>query len=119
LRILALDFDRKGGAVLSGIGRPGAVVTILCDDTPRGRGVVDADGRFALAFDEPLPAGAHRLAAVEGADRARVSMTAAPAAPLVNQPFRAGRELAGWRIDWLTPGGGVQTTLLLSQEAPA
>jgi hypothetical protein len=43
-----------------------------------------------------------------------------PAAPLDASAFRATLTASGWRIDWLTPGGGVQTTLLTnSGEKPA
>jgi hypothetical protein len=119
LRILALDYDRKGGAVLSGTARPGASLAILADETARGRASVGADGRFAMAFDEPLASGVHRLAAVDGPNRAEITASLTPAAALTRGPYRAEQEPSGWRIDWLTPGGGLQTTLLpSSQEAP-
>ena len=31
---------------------------------------------------------------------------------LAASPVEAVREAGGWRIDWLTPGGGVQTTVI-------
>ena len=36
------------------------------------------------------------------------------AAPLTAGPFLAARTASGWRIDWMTPGGGVQTTFLIA-----
>lgn len=117
LRILSLDFDRKGGAVLSGVGRAGAAVSILADGASRGRASVDADGHFTLALEEPLSEGPHRIEVVDGADRIGTTENVTAAAPLINEPFRANRVAEGWRIDWITPGGGAQTTLLLSPQS--
>ena len=120
LRILAVDYDRKGGAVVSGADRPGATVALSADGLQRGRIAVNHDGRFAMALDEPLAPGPHRIEADDGGARAAVSLSVTPAAPLTGGPFRAGREAGGWRIDWLTPGGGGQTTFLFaSKEGPA
>lgn len=113
LRIHALDYDRKGGAIVSGEGPAGAAVTISCDDTPRARGVVDADGRFSLTLDEPVSVGAHRLQVTDAFGRSGTEVTVSPPAPLTGGPYRAVHQTDGWRIDWLTPGGGVQTTILM------
>jgi hypothetical protein len=118
LRVLSVDFDRKGGVVMSGVGRPGATVSIVADSAARGRVLVDADGRFTFPFDEPLTSGSHTLDAVDGAARSQVNVTLNPPAPLTAGPYRAAGEADGWRIDWLTPGGGAQTTLLLTPEEP-
>jgi hypothetical protein len=117
-RILAVDFDRKGGTVVSGIGPAGATVSVGVDGTQRGRTQADGAGRFALALDEPLSGGDHALE-VDGAGvnaRARVSVS--PAAPPAGGPFLAALTPWGWRIDWMTPGGGVQTTLLIAPAQP-
>jgi len=118
LRILSVDFDRTGGVVMSGIGRPGAAVSILADGASRGRATVDAGGRFTFPFDEPLTTGVHTLAVVDGAARSQSNVALTPPAQLTLGPYRAAREVSGWRIDWLTPGGGAQATLLLTPEEP-
>ena len=118
LRILAVDFDRKGGVVMSGIGPSGATVSITTDGTARGQVIVDSDGRFSFPFDEPLTSGAHIIEVANGAARSQASVTLTPPAPLTAGPYRAAREADGWRIDWLTPGGGAQATLLLTPEEP-
>jgi hypothetical protein len=41
------------------------------------------------------------------------------AAPLVGGPYRATATPVGWRIDWITPGGGQQTTLLMASREGA
>jgi hypothetical protein len=119
LRILSVDFDRKGGVVVSGIGPPSRTVSLIADGAARGRALVDADGRFTFPFDEPLTPGTHMLEAVEGAAHSGAGVTLTPPTPLTAGPYRAVREVDGWRIDWLTPGGGAQATLLLSPEEPS
>ena len=113
VRILALDFDRKGGAVISGIGPPNSPVKVSVDGVAGGSMNAGADGRFSAALDRPLAAGAHRLdVGNEGVDAA-----INPSVPLTDGPFRAERGGDLWRIDWMTPGGGMQTTLLFDEGA--
>jgi hypothetical protein len=114
LRLLAIDFDRQGAAVVSGSAGRRQGVAIAIDGAPRGLVAVDSSGRFGLALNEPLAAGDHRLELVQGAARSGASAAVSPAAPLAGGPFRAERMAAGWRIDWTTPGGGVQSTLLIA-----
>ena len=118
LRILTIDFDDQGGAVVSGNGTPGGGVGLTVDGAPRGSAAVDAQGRFTLALNEPLAPGDHRVEATQGAARASAAVQVSPAAPLTGGPFRAERTGPGWRIDWITPGGGVQSTLILTGREP-
>lgn len=119
-RIEAVDFDRKGGAVISGLGAPGERLSLSVDGAPRGRLTAGTDGRFSLALDEPLAVGARHLDVSDAHGVSGWVVEVSPAAPLADSAFRATRAASGWRIDWLTPGGGVQTTILAGQgEAPA
>lgn len=118
LAILTADFDRKGGAVVSGHAPAGAAVQVLADGKAAGAARADAAGRFTAALAEPLKPGAHELEAVAGAARARADLAVSPAAPVSPPPFRASRLGDAWRIDWMTPGGGLQTTVLFGA-APA
>jgi hypothetical protein len=112
-RILAVDVDREGGAVISGVAAPGAGLNVRIDRTTRGGGRADEEGRFYISLREQLAPGVHDVQiGGEGGEDA-VTVTTSPAAPLVSGPVRSERTTAGWRIDWLTPGGGVQTTLLI------
>ena len=112
-----MDYDKQGGAVISGLATPGSAVRLAIDQTPRQTSA-DADGRFVLALNEPLAAGAHAIEAADGAARVRAQATISPAPPLTAAPFRAAATPVGWRIDWRTPGGGVQTTLLIETSEP-
>lgn len=111
-RILAIDFDRDGGAVVSGIGTPGADLSLRIDRNAGGTAMVSDQGRFSVVLMRPLPQGEHEfeISGEGGEDRARVVTRAAD--PLGEAVFRATPLGGGWRIDWRTPGGGVQTTLI-------
>lgn len=113
--ILAIDYDRDGGAVVSGIGTPQADVGLRVNRVASGGSNVDAQGRFAIALSQPLAPGSHEFeVAAEGGEDRLATTTARPVQP-TGSPFRAARGGEGWQIDWMTPGGGVQTTLLFDR----
>jgi hypothetical protein len=115
LAALALDYDSKGAATLSGLARPGESVGLRTDGVERGQAPTDQSGRFTLSLSEPLSAGAHDFELVSPSGSIRFSAQIAGPAPLTGTPYAAQRQGAGWRIDWMTPGGGEQTTLILDQ----
>lgn len=112
--ILAIDVDPDGGAVVSGMAAPGAGLGVRVDRTPRAVGQAADDGRFSLSLSEALSPGGHDIQVSGEGGEQRIRINVLPPAPLSNGPLRAQREAGGWRIDWLTPGGGVQTTLITS-----
>jgi hypothetical protein len=112
-RVLAIDYDRGGGAVVSGVGTPGAGLGVRVDRTTRGGGKIGPDGRFAISLDQPLMTGAHTVqVAGEGGEQQVVIEVSPPAAP-TNGPVSSRLTAMGWRVDWMTPGGGLQSTQLL------
>lgn len=117
-RILAIDYDNGGGAVISGVGTAEADVGLRIDRFAGGASVVGPDGRFAIAVVRPLPAGDHAFeVAGEGGEDSVIAPTAR-AEPVGAAVFRAAPlPDGGWRIDWTTPGGGVQSTLLPGRRA--
>lgn len=115
LAILAVDFDSKGGTVVSGRASPRALLDLWVDGARRGRGVAGRDGSFSVALDEPLSFAGHHLEVIDGGRKAVAEPTLAPVAAFADGPYRTSAVAGGWRIDWRTPGGGVQTTLLLDQ----
>jgi hypothetical protein len=114
LGVTAVDFDRKGGAVISGRAPAGATVDVTVDGTLRGHAPADPQGRWSLDLDEPLGRGDHAIAASTRGARAAVSAQLGAPAPLTDGPFVADRTADGWRIEWVTPAGGVQTTLVFN-----
>jgi hypothetical protein len=113
-RVTAFDFDREGGAAVSGRAPPNAAVSVRVDGRPAADGRADAAGRFNIALTQPVAAGRHTvtIAGERFTDAAMVEL--APAPPLQGGPFRAAPTNVGLRVDWMTPGGGVQSTLLLN-----
>ena len=113
--IVAVDFDAAGDTVFSGLARPGQPLRLAVDGMASPEVRADAVGRFSVTLDKPLKAGTHSVVVQsQGAPAAppvRFSITAA--APVSGLPFRGQRLAAGWRIDWLTPSGGEQTTLIM------
>ena len=111
--LLAADLDSSGAAVVSGWAKPGQAVRILVDGAVASDGTATAEGRFAVSLPKPLAQGARKVQAVtaDGAAQAGVEVSAAPNFPGV---LRAGRLGSGWRLDWRTPAGGVQTTELFT-----
>jgi hypothetical protein len=66
-----------------------------------------------------LAAGTHDFDLFAPSGQTHLSADISTPAPLGGSPFRASRAAAGWRVDWLTPGGGEQTTLIFDVAEPA
>lgn len=113
-RIAAFDFDREGGAVVSGVATPNAALSVRVDGRQAGAGRAGADGRFSLALPQPISPGVRRIEVVGDTFRSAIAVDASPAAPLTAGPFRASGGAEGLRADWLTPGGGLQSTWILN-----
>lgn len=117
--ISAVDLDAAGAAVLTGAAPANASLTALVDGVAAGQGQAGAEGTYQLSLSRPLASGPRRLT-MRGPDReAAVDLPLGAARPPQSGAFTAERFDEGWRIDWLTPGGGVQTTLVFASESPA
>jgi hypothetical protein len=110
-RIAALDFDAEGGGLLSGFAAAGTDVAVRLDGRPAGDARADADGRFTIGLPR-LSSGSHRIEATGVGLNSTVLCDSSPAAPLAAGPLRSQLTQGGLRADWLTPGGGVQSTFL-------
>jgi hypothetical protein len=115
LRLLAVDIDSGGAAVVSGRASAGIPVRLLVDNIVAIEAPAGADGRFSLTLPKALPPGPHRIRALTAKAAADAAVTITPVAPLTEGPYRITPSGAVWRVDWMTPGGGLQTTLLLAQ----
>ena len=118
LAITALDYDRSGVAVASGWARPGEEVRLLLDGAEAGEDRAAANGAFAAALSQSLNGGSHVLSAQSPSGRASAAFRAEPTAPISRPGFIATRVQAAWRIDWMTPGGGAQTTIVFDPKGP-
>jgi hypothetical protein len=113
-QILAVDLDRGGTAAFSGRAGPGKPVRLIIDGVAAVESMTGADGRFSAVMPKALTPQAHRLVAQTPSGSTQIAFEATPAAPLVGL-YRAVPRGGGWRIDWMTPAGGVQTTLLFAE----
>ena len=111
--ILAVDFDGEGGALVSGIAGAGEGLTLRVDGRQPVEGRAGVDGRFSIALSQPISAGPHEIRIFGNRADWRVSFEARPAAPIAEGPYRVQPVSRGLRVDWMTPGGGVQTTILI------
>jgi hypothetical protein len=59
-----------------------------------------------------LRAGSHRIDATGAAFTDGLTLDATPAASLVGGPLHSQLTPRSLRADWMTPGGGVQSTIL-------
>ena len=119
LAITAIDFDGTGAAVVSGRSAPQAAVRVMIDGVEAGDDRADGKGAFTAAVSRALRPGPHVVVAAVGPDRAEARFDALLVHAIATPPFQATRAETGWRIDWTTPGGGVQTTMLFDVEGPA
>ena len=109
---LALDYDNQRAATLSGVAAPHETVTVRVDGVERSQGSADSAGRFVLAL-QPLAAGAHEFELMGVAQQIHFAAAVEAPAALGKATYAAQKTGQAWRIDWVTPGGGEQTTLIL------
>lgn len=115
LAITAFDFDREGAAVVSGAAPAGAAVTVRADGRQSADGRASPEGRFAISLAQPLAPGTHSIKIFNDGLENSATIDTSPASSLVDGPFRSSRTPAGLRVDWMTPGGGVQSTVIINQ----
>jgi hypothetical protein len=111
--LTAVDFDADGGAVISGLAPADSTVFLKLDGRQIAQARTDAAGRYALTLTQPLPRGPHALEVAGDAFSNPGQVEVSRPQPLVAGPLRSQFVRGGLRIDWLTPGGGVQSTVLL------
>jgi hypothetical protein len=112
-QVAAVDFDSGGGAVVSGVAHPGLALRLMLDGQPAGETKADARGRFSFPLAAALNSGDHDLTIQSPGGQADARFSVSRAAPISGLPFRGVRQAGDWRIDWLTPAGGEQTTLIM------
>jgi hypothetical protein len=112
LAALALDYDNQRAATLSGVGAPHETVFVRVDGVERSQVRADAGGRFVAPL-QPLTAGSHEFVVMGATQQIHFTATVDTPQTPASAPYAAKREGEGWRIDWRTPGGGGQTTLIL------
>jgi hypothetical protein len=112
----AVDFDAGGGLEVACATPPRATVIVSVDGRQVAEGRADDSGRYVASIPQPgqppLRPGAHQLQIAGDGFSDSAGFTLGPVAPLAEGPMRSQLTPAGLRLDWMTPGGGVQSTLL-------
>jgi hypothetical protein len=111
----AIDFDRGGGMEVSAAVPPGASVILRLDGSQVDQHRADANGHYEISLGSPTPIkpGAHQVQIFGDGFTDQVVVQVSPPAPLAQGPLRSQLTTAGLRVDWMTPGGGEQSTLLV------
>jgi hypothetical protein len=114
----AIDFDRGGGVEVSATAPPGSNVLLHLDGRLATQGRADAAGRYDASLptpgsSTPIRPGSHQVQVSGDGFSDTVTVQVSPAAPLAQGPARSQLTPAGLRVDWMTPGGGVQSTILV------
>ena len=117
LAALALDYDNQRAATLSGVSGPHETVIVRVDGVERSQTRADAGGRFVAPL-QPLTAGSHQFDVMGATQQIHFTATVDTPQTPAAAPYTARRDGQGWRIDWRTPGGGGQTTLILGPSEP-
>jgi hypothetical protein len=110
----AVDFDREGSTVVSGTAPAQAYLSVEVDGAQAAQGRADAQGRFSIALQAPLRAGRHQISVLGDGVSETARFEATPAAPLAPGPIHSQVTSDGLRVDWPTPGGGIQSTVLVN-----
>lgn len=115
-RVTALDIDHEGGAVVSGFCPAGTKTSVRLDGDKLGEGRADAQGRFVLALTGPVNPGKHSLKLFGDSMNMSLTLDIDRATPLTSGPYRTTRVGRDLKVDWMTPGGGEQTTWIYGQD---
>ena len=110
---IVLDTDRAGGTVVSGRAAQQGLVGVQLNGSRMGEGRADDAGVFEIRLKGPVPPGANRLRIFGDGISAERTLYLSPTVPPVGGPLRVTPQGTGLRVDWLTPGGGVQSTQIL------
>jgi len=115
--ITTADFDGAGGLTVSGFAPAGKPVKASLEGSGAIETFAGQDGRFSLGLAPSTPAVARQIEIQSGVDHRTLSLDVSahrlPAVTLADTT----RLVGGWRIDWTTPSGGVQTTYIQSPKA--
>ncbi|HEY0436359.1 MAG TPA: Ig-like domain-containing protein, partial [Phenylobacterium sp.] len=113
----AIDFDVGGGLEITTAARPRAAVIVRLDGRQVAQGRADDEGRYAVSLppagQPPIRPGTHVAQASGDGFTDTAAFVVSRPQPLAAGPLSSQLTPAGLRVDWMTPGGGVQSTILV------
>ncbi|MFL5295121.1 MAG: hypothetical protein ACJ798_01950 [Phenylobacterium sp.] len=113
----SIDFDVGGGLEIAVAAPPRATVIVRLDGRQAAQGRADEDGRYVASLppagQPAIRPGPHQVQIMGDGFADSASFAVSPPAPLAQGPLHSQFTPAGLRVDWMTPGGGVQSTILI------
>ncbi|HEY5411567.1 MAG TPA: hypothetical protein VIJ94_12665, partial [Caulobacteraceae bacterium] len=113
--IAAIDYDASGAAMASGRTAGGETIRLFLDGKDAGEDRADASGVFSAALSQTLTPAAHLLSVAGERMHASAVFPAPRTTQVATPPYDSARMDGAWRLDWMTPGGGVQSTVLFDE----
>ena len=112
--IATADFDGAGGLTVSGFAPAGKAIKARVNGSETIETLAGQDGRFSLGLASSASSLVRQIQIQSGIDQRALTLDVSahrlPAGTLADRT----RLASGWRIDWTTPSGGVQTTYVQS-----
>jgi hypothetical protein len=113
----AVDIDTAGAAIVSGMASPRQALAAFVDGAAVAQGAATDSGAYTLMLSATFPPGTRRIRVTGGSREAVVDLAVAPPQAPTEGAWRSERLANAWRIDWVTPGGGLQTSYILDPGA--
>jgi hypothetical protein len=111
--VLTADFDDVGALAVSGSTAPGQAVKAALDGDWVAQGLAGRDGHYSLALSRATKPGPHQVLVQVGGRTLATIVDMQPARLAAGTLYKSVRLQNGWRIDWTTPSGGVQSSVIM------
>jgi hypothetical protein len=111
--VVIADFDDVGGLAVSGQAGAGQEIKASLDGVWIAQGRADRDGHFSLALSGATRPGAHKVSLQIGGRTLILPLDIQPARLAAGRLYKSTQIQGGWRIDWTTPSGGVQSSVIM------
>ncbi len=115
--ITTADFDGAGGLTISGFAPAGKPVKASLDGSTAIETFAGEDGRYSLGLPSSAPTIVRQIQILSGMDQRALRLDVSAHRLTAGALADTTRLASGWRIDWTTPSGGVQTTYIQSPKA--
>jgi hypothetical protein len=111
--VLIADFDGGGGLAVSGQAAAGQAVKAGLDGVWLAQARADRDGHFSFALPGATRPGEHQVSVQLGARTLIMPLDIQAVRLEAGRLYQSAQLNGGWRIDWTTPSGAVQSTVIM------
>jgi len=110
--ITTADFDGGGGLTVSGFAPAGKQIKARVNGSEAIETLAGQDGRFSLGLASSASSVVRQIQILSGMDQRALTLDVSAKRLAAGTLANTTRLVSGWRIDWTTPSGGVQTTYI-------